>query len=166
MKEEVLTWEDIKDLRVRMFASRVLDKVHEVRSLDGSVEIVIKSASQEERIEPERIEVGDTVDVNDKERSLHGKDKKVVAVSTTHACVMQGDCMDIVGLEHLTLIRKGERHVFEGVEWKEDGEGGLFYPVAKQLRQKLKPFVGGGKTYRMTLEEMPKIGTERGWIDA
>lgn len=104
----------------------------------------VYTSSGWEIIEPEQIEVGDTVECNcsgdSREAVIIGKSKKEI-------CIQYEDGgMIILYLHQVDLIRKGpKKHVFERVCGK------FYVPVGGN---RFEQFVGkDGKTYRMTLEE-------------
>jgi hypothetical protein len=107
-------------------------------------------------IEKEFIGVGDTVRRFDAEVIVIGMD-------SDESCIQYDDnSMEVVQTSGLTLIRKGEKHVFEQVEWlKVPARNDGFFPVPFNPRFKdedayreCQKLCENGKRYRMTLEPM------------
>ena len=117
------------------------------------------TASDWEIVEEQVIEVGDVVNLPDHIPHCKKAECQVARTNDIRASLFRVTDGLICGceqlFENLTLIRKGNKHVFEGAEFKIMHS--LVVPFFEMGGEEYRALADNGKTYRMTLEEMEDV---------
>jgi hypothetical protein len=125
-----------------------------VNGKGGNPQLVLKDFTREDyEFVEEEIEVGDVVECiicHDSKCEVDSLGEKLTRLHRIEGD-SEFDCTCLKEKSMLHLIRKGKTHVFEGVQWAENGfiypHRGISNPMYNELKKVL------GKTYTMTLRE-------------